>query len=166
LEQIADEANVKRSLIRHYIGNREALVDEVIERITRDFLQQVREMGASVPKAKLLEAILSFLFLADATYTTSEQVMLQVLISAQDRYPQAKRSLQYLFDELVTLLANDLMQLFPGRDPSVYRMTAYSVLCLSLANESMMWIGLDAAYNTAARQHAEILIRTLQGVKQ
>ncbi|NJM06754.1 TetR/AcrR family transcriptional regulator [Candidatus Gracilibacteria bacterium] len=62
LEQIADEAGVKRSLIRHYLGNRDELVEQVIERIAVEYPRQVasfiiayRERGL----ADLLDAFLS-----------------------------------------------------------------------------------------------------------
>lgn len=163
LEQIADEANIKRSLIRHYIGNRDVLVDELIVRITAEVSEQVRTMGDGIPDSELLERTLDYLFRTDGAYDATDQVILQVLMSAQDRYPLAKQSLQHLFDEIIALLAADLMRLYPGRDSAHYHGTAYSVLCLSFTNESMMWLGLDPNYNTAARQHAERLIGLLKG---
>jgi AcrR family transcriptional regulator len=162
LEQIADEAGIKRSLIRHYVGNRDALVHEVIERITTDFQHQIERMNDGIPADALMEKTLDFLFRSDARYTDSDQIMLQVLMSAQDRYPLAKQRLQELFSTLINLLANDLSTSFPGRGEDEYPSVAYGILCLSLTNESMMWLGLDATYNAYARQQADRLIAHLQ----
>jgi AcrR family transcriptional regulator len=163
LEQIADEANVKRSLIRHYIGNRDVLVDELIVRITGEVLEQVRTMGDGIPDSELLGQTLDYLFRTDSAEDSTDRLLLQALMTAQNRYPLAKQSLQALFTEIVSLLAGDLMRLFPGRDATAYHETAYSILCLSFGNESMLRLGLSPAYNLAARQHAQQLIDRLKG---
>jgi AcrR family transcriptional regulator len=166
LEQIADEANVKRSLIRHYIGNRDALVNQVIERITSEFMQQIEALSADIPDSELLTRTLDYLFRSDSGYDATDQIILQVLISAQDRYPLAKQSLQQVFSAFIDLLAGDFARLLPGRTAQAYQAVAYSVLCLSLANESMMWLGLNAELNAAARRQAEFLIAQLKGAVQ
>lgn len=157
LEQIADEAGVKRSLIRHYIGNREALVDELIARITGEYLAHVQTMSADVP------ATLDFLFADKSDYAHEDLIILQVLITAKDRYPQAKRSLQALFEALVRLFADDLAAAYPDKPAAAYTETAYLIIALSLGNESMMWLGMGADYHAAARRHAEMLLRQLEG---
>jgi AcrR family transcriptional regulator len=164
LEQIADEAQVQRSLIRHYIGNRDALVDEVIKRIIHEILQNVEALGKDVAGEERLSATLDYLFRSEVNYDHADQVILQVLISAQERYPQAKQHLRDLFVEIRQLFAKDLAEVFSGHSPAKYEEIAYSVLCLAFTNESMMWLGLEHALSVGARKQAEYLIDQLKEV--
>ena len=52
LEQIADEAGMKRSIIRHYIGNRDELVDQLVERAVGNYRAQVMQTFAQVTEAE------------------------------------------------------------------------------------------------------------------
>jgi AcrR family transcriptional regulator len=161
LEQIADEAGVKRSIIRHYVGNRDELVDALIERIATSYPQQFRAAAQDIPPSEMLARTLDYLFGSVPAYNEWDVVILGVLISAKERYPQAKQHLQRMFEEFVTMLAGDLALAYPAASRERCQHIAYSIFCLSMMNESMMWLGLDPAYNLAARQSAELLLRTL-----
>lgn len=161
LEQIADEAGVKRSIIRHYVGNRDELVDALIERIATNYPQQFRAAADGIPASAMVTQTLDYLFRVDPAYNDWDVVILAVLISAKERYPSAKQRLGRMFEEFVTMLAEDIALTYPAASRERCQHIAYTIFCLSMMNESLMWIGLDPAYNRVARQSAELLLRTL-----
>ena len=162
LEQIAEEAGMTRSIIRHYIGNRDEVVRQLIESITTQFLAQLRTASnrLSSPE-RVLEDTLNYLFSGNQTVEEWEKPIIQVLMSARERYPEAKRQLKQMFEELLNMLAHDLAQIHPQNSASRYHQVAYSILCLTMMNNSFMELGMERTYNTIARQQAEILISTL-----
>lgn len=162
LEQVAEEAGMTRSIIRHYIGNREQVVNTLIEQITTDYVQTLRDAGTQIPPDQMIEATLDYLFSGEPGFDDYDKLIFDVMMTARDRYPQAKQSLIRMFEELITLLAEDLNRAYPHAKLEKCRGVAYSILALTMSNESFLWLGMDRTYNAATRASAEALIQTLE----
>lgn len=165
LEQIATEAKVKRSIIRHYIGNRDDIVDTLIERIVRNYQEELANLDAQVENISAryyLPQVLDYLFTAETRNKPRDKVIIDVLTAAQNRYPKAKSLLNELFNSITQSLAKDLIDAYPSATEAQCHQVAYGIWCLSTTNESMMWLGMDANYNQSARDCAEALLRTLE----
>lgn len=161
LEQVAEEAGMTRSIIRHYIGNREEVVNRLIERITKAYVQELREAEANIPQAQMLETTLDYLFGTGPSYDDYDKLIIDVMMTGKDRYPAAKQSLRMMLEELVVMFTKDVALAYPQADEARCQQVAYSIICLALSNESFLWIGMNPSYNTAARASAEALLKTL-----
>ncbi|MCU0479854.1 MAG: TetR/AcrR family transcriptional regulator [Anaerolineae bacterium] len=161
LEQVAEEAGMTRSIIRHYIGNREEVVNTLIERVTHDYLNTLQRLGDGIPDEKLIDLLLDYLFGGLPDYDAVDKLILDILMTAKNRYPVAKQRLRDLFTHIITLLANDFQRLYSHNTPDKCREVAYGVLCLAMSNESFVWIGMDAQHHVMARQQAIYLIESL-----
>ncbi|MDZ4722274.1 MAG: TetR/AcrR family transcriptional regulator [Roseiflexaceae bacterium] len=161
LEQIADEAGIRRSLIRHYIGNREELVNSLIERITQDYPAHVAAAFLHTDGAHEVQAILDYLFRVELDDNTSDAIIVHVMMTAKERYPQAKNSLLHMFAMFISHLADALARAYPQAPLSQCQQIAYAIFCLAQTNESMLWVGFDQSHNQSARQSAELLLRSL-----
>ena len=166
LEKIAEEAKMKRSILRHYIGNRDELIEALIERIVTNYRAELEKADASVariPAKYYLSEVLDHLFKVEGNNKPQDKIILDVLLTAKDRYPRAKVLLTELFNALVDSLAKDLIDVYPKADEAQCQGVAYSIICLSMTNESMMWLGLNPQYNAQARANADVLLKTLEG---
>ena len=87
LEHIAAEAGVKRTILRHYVGNRDELVEALGRRVEREFLQATEALFAWLPATGRIDKLVTVLF--DPAWRTSSQdlAVAQALISASGRYP-------------------------------------------------------------------------------
>ncbi|MEQ8676591.1 MAG: TetR family transcriptional regulator [Aggregatilineales bacterium] len=162
LDQVAEEAGMTRSIIRHYIGNREEVVNVLIERITADFLAELQTEAAQIPQEQMIAATLDYLFDDEAGYDNTDKLIFDVMMTAQDRYLQAKQTLIGMFEELITMFADDLEFAYPQADKTHCRDVAYSVLGLAMSHESLQGLGMNKRYHATARTNAETLIRTLE----
>jgi AcrR family transcriptional regulator len=162
LELVADEAGMRRSIIRHYIGNRDVLVNQLIERIAQGYLAQIEDMLGPAADALNVETLLDTLFQAAVDYNASDKIVVEVVLSAKERYPQSKERLLVVYNTFVERLAKALENLFPQAGPERCRQTAYGVVCLSQMNESLLWLGINPLYNQSARESAWVLIRSLE----
>jgi AcrR family transcriptional regulator len=164
LEQIADTAGMQRSLIRHYVGNRDALVDEVVARIIERYLARLRALDAAIPAsaAEALAATLDYLFPDAPATDPDEAVLLHVLLASQERYPAAKARLHGLFEALIDLLLADVQRACPRANPDEARGAAYSLLCLAMSSQSLHGLGLDAGYLLHARRAAARIVASLE----
>lgn len=160
LEQIADEAGVQRSLIRHYLGNRDELVDQTIARIAEAYPRRVADLLA--PARERGAAGLLDVFFGEAVAATDwDNVITAVVSTPSDRYPRARASLARMMTAIVELVADTLGVVAPQATPEARYATAYSVLCLTQANESLRFLGLDPAHTAMARAGAERLLADL-----
>lgn len=158
LEQIAATAGVQRSLIRHYLGNREAVVDQLIARIAAEYPQQ---LAAFINTAPTTTALLDCLFSESVGVTDWDALITAVISTAQDRFPQAKQRVVQMMHTIITTVALRLEVLFPHASPERCYASAYSVLCLVQTNESMVWLGLGDEHTQFARASAEALLAQL-----
>lgn len=162
LDQVAEEAGMTRSIIRHYIGNREEVVNTLIERITTDFVAELRAEAEQIPQEQAIPSTLDYLFAHETGYDDYDKLIFSVMMTAQDRYPQAKQMIIRMFEQLITMFAADLKDAYPQADDARCRDVAYNVLALAMSNESLMDLGMNQRYSTTARLSAELLIRALE----
>lgn len=162
LEQIAAETGVKRSIIRHYIGNRDDLVEAMIERITQVYLQQMGMALGRIGETRSEAALLDYLFDTEANYADWDRVIIDVLATARERYPSAKRNLQNMFRESVRLLANTLRVLYPAAKEKQCHHIAYVLFCLVTTHETMQWVGFDDIHGAAVQESAMVLLHQLK----
>ncbi len=165
LEQVADEAGMSRSIIRHYIGNREDAMNTLITRITEGYLQELREANTIIPQPARVGAIMDYLF-AEADSDEYEKLLFTALMSVRDRYPQARATLRSMMDEIIAMFAKDLRETFPAADAHLCQGTAFSIVALALSTESLLALGVDPSYNDAARRAAESLLAILESAPQ
>lgn len=161
LEQIADEAGMTRSVIRHYIGNRDELVDALIERIIDQYSGQLEAAYANVAPDNLISHTLDTMFSGEQLLDQRDTIIINVLMTAKDRYPRAKHLLVAMFEAMIESFSADLRQAYPQASAERCRQVAYALICMAEMHESLIWLGLDGSHNAAARAAAEALIRTL-----
>ena len=164
LDQVAEEAGMTRSIIRHYIGNREEVINALVARITADYLAELRAEAAQIPQEQMIAVTLDYLFEAEAGYDDTDKLIFDVMMTAQDRYLQAKQTIISMFEELITMFSDDLERAYRQADKVHCRDVAYSVLALAMSTESLMGLGINGRYRTIARTSAEALIRTLDSL--
>ena len=62
LEQVAHEAGVQRTIIRHYIGNRDALWAALVTRYLKKSRSDLREFVEALPDANRARTAIEWLF--------------------------------------------------------------------------------------------------------
>ena len=161
LEQVAEEAGMTRSIIRHYIGNRDALVNALIERIINTYAEQLTAAYDAIPQAEKVSATLRDLFATDADLNPRDKIIIDVLMTAKDRYPRAKKMLVQLFEAIQKSIAEDLKAAYPQASRAQCRCVAYALLCMSETHGSFMWLGMKPRYQGDIEAAAAALLSTL-----
>jgi AcrR family transcriptional regulator len=169
LERIADEAGVQRSLIRHYLGNREELVAQLIERIAAEYPRRVSEL-IERERGGGPTGLLDLMFpLGEAEQPREvvpgsgwDALITAVMSAAQGRYPQAKHRLAQMMEQIVEQIADGLAHLFPHAPLDARHEAAYALLCLINSHESLVLLGIGARYSVLARRSAERILEELR----
>lgn len=113
LQRVADEAGLARPLLRHHVGNREDLLDALVERFSQRGYQEAEAMAAWMPASGRVEAYIDLLF--DPQYQTSRHDVLlyqALTVAAHDR-PKLRQTLLTWYEDFVAALRDELVAQFP-----------------------------------------------------
>lgn len=161
LEDVATEAGVKRSIIRHYIGNRDELVGAMALRYADRYLAYLDWLGETAAGPDRVEALLDALFPRTPTSTASDVVLFEALIGATDEYPDAGRLMTKLVRKTVDRVAAILEADFAEADPKDVWNVAYGVVGVSFNHDSLVQLALPPKYRRGALDAARRLIASL-----
>ncbi len=161
LENVADEAGVKRSILRHYIGNRDDLVLALAERSLGKYRADVATMVASMPDNRPAHALLDYLFWDDGEDYAEDVQVVEAMIAAAARDDHLRTLVKAWFDDFIQAVADILCRHFPSADKSRCWSVAYGVVGIYYNHESLAQLNLPDTYRRAARAAAESLVETL-----
>jgi AcrR family transcriptional regulator len=161
LERIAQEAGVRRSLIRHYFGNRneltEALIEGVIERTVSVYRDVIGTAGAEGGTAALVDYLVG-----PAFPDKRDDALIDALMAVSHRDERLRGQLRAKYQTFQQSIRRELRRAFPSADPAVVRAIAYSLMCLAIGNAAMYDLELPARRHGDARRCATYLVARLQ----
>lgn len=162
LERIADEAGVQRSLIRHYLGNRDELVEQLMARIAEEYPRRIADaLGRALARGPA--GLLDVLFDDSPDTTGWDDVILAVVNTGQGRYPQAKALVAGMAVAIVEHLAAALAPLYPHAPREAREEAAYGIICIVQTDYTLRCVGLDPRHSALARASAGRLLAALEG---
>ncbi|MEM8668167.1 MAG: TetR/AcrR family transcriptional regulator [Planctomycetota bacterium] len=162
LERIAEEAGMKRSILRHYVGNRDDLVVALTHRVVAKYRMGLKELRDSIRANKRIDDLIECL-LPNRTHATGESILvIEALIAASEHYEEVREHMSRYMDDVVSLMTEQLQLEFPKRSKSECWSVAYGVVCIWFNQESLVTLDLPAKYLKSARISMRALIESLK----
>ncbi len=158
LEEVAAEAGVKRSILRHYVGNRDDLIDALGARV---FAKYRAHMEGTLPHCGSVAQLLDFFFPVEPVMSSKGILVVESLIAAAPDHPQIHSLTMAYLEDLVGGLAKRLRGIYPGATQRHTWDVAYGVVGICFNHESLVPLQLPARYLRGARAGARRLIETL-----
>ena len=163
LDKVAEEAGVKRQLIRHYIGNRDDLVRAFAERLIEKYHAQLAWMIDALPATGRVDALFGYLFPSAAAYSAESTLVLEAMIAAADRMPEFRDLLATYIEALTASIAGELRRAYPSASRADAAAVAYGIVGLCFNQESLAPLALPPRYLRASRECARRLAASLAG---
>ena len=160
-ERIAEEAGMQRSILRHYIGNRDDLIEALAEKVMHDYRAFVIEGFGCFSKRKKLSSLLDFLLPSKSPSSEQDLRVIDALIGAADDYPNVRQLVKSFVDDFVVKIANLLNEERPKATKKQCWNVAYGLVCLSFNHDSLQPLQLEPKYLRAAWQMAQSMLDTL-----
>lgn len=162
LSQIAEEAGVKRPIIRHYIGNRDDVIVAMITRVMQSYEQEMADLFYWKRGDSWLPVLLDDLFAAgNDREINHNRIIGEVLVSGAERYPTAVAQFLSVYRQLIQQVADGLHKLYPHQSANRCHETAYALFALASGHADISFAGIGAEYVHMARAVAERLIAEL-----
>jgi len=162
LERVAEEAGMKRSVIRHYLGNRDALVEKLAERTVRTASEYSRAFVASVDPKRRMEQLLAFLFPSKAVTSTDSLLVIESLIAVGESQPRVRDLMTEYVADFVKTVSDQLRLAHPQATTQRAWSVAYGLVSICYNHASLNPLGLAPKFGRAAKTSAQALIDSLQ----
>lgn len=160
LDDIANEAGMARRMVRHYIGNREDVVNAGVEHIINKFKLIAAEVLSNSNTEERFNTALDFIFseqFNDHPSTKHVAALLPVSLYNEDVCGAVKRIYDYFLDTL----KSEIKTHKPDAAPESIQLAAYSVMSLSFGGGWMRNIGFDHKLNDQNKNIAKEIINAL-----
>jgi len=162
LNNIASEAGINRGLIHHYIGNRDNVIQLMLERLLERYQSSFEEYATLRPRGDHAEVVVGYYFDAWFELAPEDDALIMELLAESERDSKIRKLLHKLYDGFETMIANELFRLFPEADNQKLHSVSYSLMLLAFSHATITWLGLPQAKKTNVRSIAENLVQTLQ----
>ncbi|MEO0347489.1 MAG: hypothetical protein AAF229_14715 [Pseudomonadota bacterium] len=157
LERTAEAANLARALIRHNVGNKDALLDAFIEHFLAQATASVDELFEALPKRRRIDALIDYLFDPEYVDETEVRVTNALTMAAADR-PALARQLMTWTADFTARIAAELEHAFPGAAEDDLEAVATGVVAIYYNVETVGPVGAVARLREASVRGARLLV--------
>ena len=161
LQRIAEEAGLARGLLRHHVGNRDALIEAMAERFLVKSTADMAALRAALPAKGRVEAMIEMLFDPSYASTAHEIRVAEALVGAGHGHPGLKALLQRWLTGTEQAVFEELQCAYPTRSEAILRSVATGLLGMVFSADSMDRLGAKGALFERSREAALRLVGTL-----
>ncbi|HVP31861.1 MAG TPA: helix-turn-helix domain-containing protein [Myxococcota bacterium] len=161
LASVAAEAGVARPVIRHYFGNRDALLAAAVRRALAAYRLDLEAALRDLPRERRLGGFLDYLFLGRFVGNADRDRLFRALFAAADD-DASQRLLRESYRGFEDVCFAALRAAAPRARAAAVRGAAYAVACLAEQNADFLAIGFPRSRARAARRAAETIVRSLE----
>jgi AcrR family transcriptional regulator len=157
LEAIADQAGIKRSVVRHYMGNRAELRRAFVERIISRATGAYQEALADQRRVGGIEGVIDYI--AGPEFPDKrEDALIDALFAASHSDPSVRAQLRKRYVAFQRAVASELRAAFPDAEGAEVSGVAYALVCLAYGSASMQDLGIPYRRLGDVRTAAQALV--------
>ena len=161
LQRIAQQAGVRRNLIRHYFGNKDDLAEALVAGIIERTIAESQTLANADGEQAGAEALVGYLT-GSRFADKRDDALIDALMAASHRDAGLRAQLRRKYRAFQRAIEQQLRSSFPAATADEVRATAYSLMCLAVGSASMHDIEFPDSKRSYARQSAIQLIDSLR----
>lgn len=160
LERLAEEAGLRRSLIRHYVGNRDDLIKALLKRFLDKSDRQTELLLNQLPEKNTAATMVEYLF--DDSYSDRHYALVaNALYNAAANIPYLGKPLKTSVDSFIDAIADLLEKTNPKSSSEDRYAVANGIVSIYFNIESLDHLGDTRKWRTASKRSALLLLKTL-----
>ncbi|MBT3437069.1 MAG: TetR/AcrR family transcriptional regulator [Oceanospirillaceae bacterium] len=162
LDDIAQESGISRSLVRHFAGNREDLVNQVADYVAYEFETIWRQQEQAHRSDSSDDWLATVLFTTDPEGDYKAMLpAFYALLSAAHRYPRVSERMTQCFEIYVADLTEELQQRHPKAGLDACQQVALGVISIYFAWDGFRGLALAQAMQRNNQKLVTRLLATL-----
>ncbi|MFT4082876.1 MAG: TetR family transcriptional regulator [Nocardioides sp.] len=156
-EVIARESGFSRSHIRHYLGNREAVISAVWDHMLTPYSIKLTEALDDEDPAVRTAQVIDFLF-GPEMERKPEDLAIEALIDGSTRHPVLRRRIERTYHELEAQIATHLRSVNPRLSVAEAEEAGFAIVALSFGTSSLCDLGFPETRWLAMKATASRII--------
>lgn len=161
LARTAEMAGLARPLVRHNIGNRDALLSALVERFIQKSRSSMAVMVSALPAKNRSRTAIDWLF--DPAYSDAQLVRISnSLISASAENPPLAEKMQEWLKDFITRFDGVLADDFPDANPASVAAASAGITGIYFNIEALYPLGNTDALVAASKRAAIMLLESLE----
>ena len=161
-ERIALEAGVKRTLLRHYLGNRDQMIEALCAHVVGEFDSLTDALRTALSEEDRSPRLVELLFDTGSDSDPRLVLVFQALVAAIDTHPAMRTPLLASLERFVGLLASDLQRRDSARRAAACEAVAHGLAALYMTADALAPLAPPREWRTAQKCAAVQLIETLE----
>jgi AcrR family transcriptional regulator len=142
LKVLAEQAQMKRTILRHYIGNRDQIIELLGERWFDHFAAQWQQTLHDLPVENRLEVLIDRLFSERDSDNTQSMIIKEALFVEARRLPGLKVKLQKLMAQFIEAVSAEIQQHTPKLKADTTIDMAHGIYGIYMMSESLVALNL------------------------
>ncbi|WP_085299576.1 TetR/AcrR family transcriptional regulator [Cognaticolwellia mytili] len=138
LEYLAETAKMKRTILRHYIGNRDEIICALSARWTAAYAQQWQDTLTWLPTNNRADALIDILFSSRSSEHINKTIIGEALFSEAKRLPEIKLDQEKIMAEFTSHLITELSSQYPNAVDEKVELVAVGAYANYLMSESLL----------------------------
>ena len=161
-ERIAAQAQVKRPLLRHYLGNRDQMVAALNDHVINTFNAKTRDLVQALDTVETPLALVDLLFVDTKEHDPRLLLAWQALTVTAPEHPDRGAALLDSLDQFLIALTDTLRRLAPEATPATLRAVAQGISSAFVTLDSLSPLAPPPNWRAELRQAALLLTRCLE----
>ena len=165
LEKVAEESGIKRPLIRHFVGNRDNLLQLLEEQVTQECKQELEGFVASLPSENRSQILVEAFFETDNSSSYEQLSVILALIMESQNNPDLQIRMKAWFQHFEKVLQDCLKADYPQAPATQIKIVSFGIISSYFNIDSLSPLALEDSYRQDALAVATTLLKTLEEAK-
>lgn len=160
---IAAEAGVQRPILRHYLGNKEEMVEALFDHVLTRYQQMLVEFDALLPKQITGAHLVSGLFAPYDSMDTELALVFQAMAAYAPADAALSTAMVNNYGQFYDILADRLRRAYPHANPEDCSAAARGIGAMYLEQDSTGQMAPPATWRAQRERAAMMLVNALAG---
>ena len=138
LENIAETAGMKRTILRHYIGNRDDIICALSSRWRQKYSEQWQQLLSWLPSSNQANELIDALFTVGSKEMIEGTLIGEAIFSEAKRLPSIKQDQESIMAEFIDHMTNALTEQYPDATSEKLDLVCHGIYANYLLAESFL----------------------------
>ncbi|MEM7073673.1 MAG: TetR/AcrR family transcriptional regulator [Pseudomonadota bacterium] len=162
LERIAEEAGMRRTLLRHYLGNREDMVTRLLHHTLSMFEDMIDLLVEDLPEKNRWPVLFDRLF-SHEQHSPANAAVFQALVAASAQHPALKQPLLGFVTDFERMLCHEISLQHPAAGRNRCAVAASGITSIYFSVDAMLPLSPSIEWRQRQKNAAAHLTAALQG---
>ena len=160
LERISGQAGIGRPLLRHYLGNRNEMILQLLDHVVSKFIALTRITADSLPLENRFDFLMEALFERE-DHSSENAAVFQALVAASERYPEVRKPLLKFVTQFEAFIAKEISREKPHADIESCKIAASGLTAIYFNTDAIRPLKPTRTWRSYQRQAAQGLVDML-----